>query len=270
MTNELITAATNSLTSLTGDIYKDLFRPSTARVGLSLETLIKVALTPVSLLDWGFEQSKEWLQNRIHARIIKTPPEYIVQPTSGIVSAALQRIATSHDTPELRELYAELLLKAMDSRTARDVHPAYFYIVEQLASSEALILISLHNLDKEVLFAETFDDSTYRFMEEPSPSIELQFRSFCNSTLVTEVAHSNIWLKNLCRLGLLELKAYGEAVLKQENGFTSTSAAKINNLEHLSLIFTEFGVDFISACTPIDDAGLRVRPDVEVRRGHNL
>jgi hypothetical protein len=68
MANELIKAATDSISSLTGDLYRDLLRSSTARVGLSLETLVKVALTPVSLLDWGFEQSKEWLQDKIEDR----------------------------------------------------------------------------------------------------------------------------------------------------------------------------------------------------------
>jgi hypothetical protein len=260
MANELIKAATDSLTSLTSDIYKDLLRPSTTRVGLSLETLIKVALTPISLIDWGFEQSKEWLKNRIHERIIKTPSEFIVQPKSSIVSAALQRIATSHDTPELRELYAELLLKAMDSRTAGNVHPAYFYIVEQLTSWEALVLIGLHSLHSEVLFTETFDDSPYKSRAEPS--IEEQFQSFCASTLAIEVTNSNIWLKNLCRLGLLELKSYAEVIRANDRNSYHTNAARVNNLEHLSLIFTEFGFDFISACAPIDHEGMSIKPDV--------
>ena len=256
MTNELIKAATNSLSSLTTDAYKDLFRPSATRVGLSLETLIKVALTPISLLDWGFEQSKDWLQARIQERIAQTPPEFIMQPKSGVVSAALQRIATSHDTPELRELYTELLLKAMDSRTSSSVHPAYFHIVEQLAPSEALVLVGLHGLGKEELFFET-SDGTFRMPREAS--IEQQFRIFCELTLKSDVAHSNIWLKNLCRLGVLELKINSEAIFKPEDGDRhGTYAARVDNLEHQSLIFTEFGIDFISACAPINSHGLNI------------
>lgn len=257
MANELIKAATDSLSSLTTDVYKDLFRPSTARIGLSLETLVKVALTPVSLLDWGFEQSKDWLQTRIHDRIARTPPEFIVQPKANVVSAALQRIATSHDTPELRELYTELLLKAMDARTSHNVHPAYFHIVEQLAPSEALVLIGLHGLGKEELFSETSEGT---FSAPKGKSIEQQFRTFCESTLNSEISHSNIWLKNLCRLGILEIKIYNEAIFRPEDGNRhGVHAARVDNLEYQSLFFTEFGIDFISACAPINDHGLSIK-----------
>jgi hypothetical protein len=191
----------------------------------------------------------------------KTPPAFVVQPKLNIVSAALQRIATSHDTPELRELFAELLLKAMDSRTANDVHPAYFYIVEQLVPREALVLVGLHALDKEELFAET--SNYYYSRANKDPSIEQQFRSFCESTIRSEASHSNIWLKNLCRLGVLELRAYGEAVFKPEDGDRhGTNEARVENLEHQSLIFTEFGKRFIIACAPINEDRPNIKTEV--------
>jgi Abortive infection alpha len=260
MPNDLIKAATGSLSSLTSEIYRDLVHPSAARVGLSLEALIKVSLTPISLLDWGFEQSKQWLQERILERLSKTPSEYVVQPKSNVVSAALQRIATSHDTPELRDLYAELLLKAMDSRTTNNVHPAFFSIVEQLAPSEALVLVALHETGKEELFAESFNGYS---LPEKSASIEQQFRLFCEATLGAPATQSNVWLKNLCRLGVIERHVSNEAIFRPEDGDRhGVHPARVDNVEHQALTFTEFGADFIAACAPVNGRGLSIKSHV--------
>lgn len=252
MPNELIKTTAGTLSGLTSEIYKDLIHPSAARVGFSLEALIKVTLTPISLLDWGFEQSKQWLQERIQERLSKTPPECVVQPKVNLVSVALQRIAATHDTPELRDLYGELLLKAMDSRTANNVHPAFFFIVEQLAPSEALVLVALHEKGKEELFAESFNG---HYIPENHASIETQFRLFCAETLGTSAMQSNVWLKNLCRLGVLERHVSKEAIFRPEGGDRHGAyAASVDNVEYQVLVFTEFGSDFIAACAPVNGA----------------
>ena len=58
MGNDLVPK--NDLSAIAGDLYKDLLQPSAKRVGYSLETLTRVALSPVALLEWGFEQSRDW------------------------------------------------------------------------------------------------------------------------------------------------------------------------------------------------------------------
>jgi hypothetical protein len=180
----------------------------------------------------------------------------IVQPTAGIAHAALSHIAVSSDTPELRDLYAELLLKAMDSRTAATVHPAYFHIVEQLAPEEALVLVGLYELRREDLFSEKTSPYTASQGTSRPSTVEEQFTTFCESILSRTPSGSDVWLVNLCRLGLISLQTFGEAVLREEghtrHGYYPPS---VDNHEFRLLSFTEFGKGFISACAPPSISG---------------
>jgi hypothetical protein len=65
MANNLVSTAAKGLSSIAGDVYKDVAQPSARRVGLSLETLTKVALSPVDMINWGFERAKDWLRRRL-------------------------------------------------------------------------------------------------------------------------------------------------------------------------------------------------------------
>lgn len=247
MSNEIV--AVKALASLSDQVYGDLLSPSVKRVGLSLETLIKVAVTPVSVLDWGFEQTRDWLKEKIAERFSGPASEFLVQPKTNIVSSALQHIAISNDTPELRGLYGELLLKAMDSRTTDLIHPAYFHIVEQLVSQEALVLVGLHDLNRKTLFTATYDDRVSPGAEDYS--IQQQFSDFCFDVLQSTAEKSSVWMTNLCRLGILELQKRGEAVFKPEDfSLDGYSYPHVKNFKHASLLFTEFGQDFVIACAP--------------------
>lgn len=173
----------------------------------------------------------------------------MVEPHAKVAYEALSHIALSYDTPELRELYAELLLKAMDSRTAAMVHPAYFHIVEQLPPEEALLLVGLHS-QGEILFEEKATPWS-SYSSGQSKSIESQFDSFCTTALSRATDQSRIWLINLCRLGLLILQSSSEAVFRPEEGDRhGVRPADVDNYEHRWLEFTDFGKAFISACAP--------------------
>lgn len=247
MANNLVRKS--ELSAVVRDLYKDLLKPSATRIGLSLDIVTKVALTPVALLDWGFEQSRDWLQRKVHDRLSRTPPEYVIEPTTNIAFAALSHIGRSNDAPELREIYAELLLKAMDSRTSPAVHPAYFSIAEQLAPHEAVVLGALHELKKEDLFTDT--NSIHGYAPSGKPSIERQFHSFCASILGQETDQAGVWLTNLCRLGILTMQTSNEPVFRPEHGDRyGVHEASVENCEHRQLSFTEFGKAFITACVP--------------------
>ena len=240
--------------SILSHLYSDAIQPSAKRVGMSLETITKVTLSPVLLLDWGYEKSKDWLRAKIDARLAETPSEYVVYPKGNIASAALTHIAISYDTPELRELYAELLLKALDTRTADRVHPAYFYVIEQLSPQEALVLVALHELDTSELFSEKTAPWGGTLSNE-GVSVERQFSRFCDSKLPCN-GDQSIWLANVCRLGLLVLDVYPEAVLRpEESDRRGVHPAQVDNYEHRTLAFTEFGKAFIRASAPDTDLG---------------
>ena len=245
-------APTSLLSAIAPDVYKDLLQPSVKRVGYSLDSLIKVALTPVDIIDWGYEKSRDWLKSKIEERLKRLPPESVVEPSSSIAAVALSCIASSWDTPSLRDLYAELLLKAMDSSTSSDVHPAYFYIIDQLAPKEALALVGLYELHRSELFTETVTPYS-SFSKDTKPSIETQFGAFCQSVLSSEaLPPAEIWLTNLCRLGILSLNSYSEAIYRPEHGDDyGIHSPRVENHEHRVLSFTDFGHGFVAMCAPL-------------------
>jgi len=53
------------------------------------------------------------------------PPEHVVEPKASIAGPALQALAFSHEEPDLREMYLNLLRASMDARTAKVAHPAF-------------------------------------------------------------------------------------------------------------------------------------------------
>ena len=251
MSDDSVDPGQEVLMGIAREAYKDIAQPSARRIGLSLETLVKVALSPIDLVNWGFEQSKEWLRAKIVTRLSGTPADCVVAPTANIAHAALSRIALSSDTPELRDLYAELLLKSMDSRTANSVHPAYFHLVEQLAPEEALVLVGLHELGREDVFSEKASQRG-GYLGRPEPAtVEAQFEQFCMSVLPTKPSQPQVWLTNLYRLGLLSLQAYSEAVFREEdhNRF-GYQPPGVDNNESRYMMFTDFGRAFIDACAP--------------------
>ncbi len=252
MANDIVSTSAKGLSAVVVEAYQDIAQPSARQVGLSLEALTKIVLSPVDLLNFGFQQSKEWLSAKIAARMSRTPEEYRVQPNDNIRLAALSHIAQSNDTPELRDLYAELLLKAMDTRTSDSVHPAYFHLVEQLASKEALVLVGLHELNREALFREEITPYSSSIGNSGELSLEEQFASFCTSVLSPALSQPEIWLTNLCRLGLLTLQSVGEAIFREaENNRHGYRPPAVDNHEHRILEFTPFGRAFISACAPL-------------------
>lgn len=66
-------------------------------------------------------------------------PDKIVEPEPYVAVPAIQAISYSMNSEELRNLYANLLAKAMNSDTEMQVHPAYVEIIKQMAPIDSLI-----------------------------------------------------------------------------------------------------------------------------------
>lgn len=247
-----IDAVSSALTRLAGEVYADVARPSAKQIGTALETLFKVGLSPVKLLDWGYEQSKDWLAEKIRIRLAETPTDLRVAPLQSIVVSAVAHISTSHDAPEMRELFVELLLKAMDKRTAQGVHPAYVPLLAQLSPQEALVFISLQRLVDENIERSQGDCI---FMERrestvghSTATIEMQFAAHCESLGFSEPSLPPVWLGNLQRLALLQTDRDTDLNLVQREA--ERLDARLDHVEYRYLYITEFGQGFLRACSP--------------------
>lgn len=242
-TDGVAQAAIDTASKLAGNIYTDVASPAARRVGTALDTLMKIGLSPVSLLDWGFERSKDWLTRQIADRLSTTPEEFQQAPPSQIAVPLLLAIASSPECEELRRLYAELLMKAMDSRIASTVHPSYASILGQLTPQEALVVMSFRDKRARSLFIDQPRTSPLR----NHPSIEMLFHEHCKAIGLHEPS-SQLWLENLLRLRLLELNTYTDAIYVAPE--YDRPEPSVDTTEERHLTVTEYGGSFIEACTP--------------------
>ncbi|MDP3857242.1 MAG: DUF4393 domain-containing protein [Stagnimonas sp.] len=228
---------------LAADIYKDLAHPTAERVGRALDSISKIALSPIALIDWSYEQAKDWLKEKISERLRDIPPEFVTGPSLRIAIPVITHVAMAHDSPTLRDMYAELLLKAMDSRSTQSVHPSYVYLVEQLSPEEALILKELHKKpEHEAMFSSKVESPSY----SNEQSLEKQFTGFCSSIASCNEKNAAVWLDNMLRLRLLSIEMYVEP---EYVGAKWHQDAYVKSTEIRNLSFTSLGERFIEACS---------------------
>lgn len=243
----------NAFAKLASDVYADVASPAAKQLGMALETTFKVGLAPVRMLDWGYEQSKEWLANKVRERIQHIPPEHQVSPPFAIASAAIAGIAAHPDEESMRDLFAEMLLKAMDDRSALQVHPAFIKVLSEMSAREALVFISLRDVS-EKKFERRQGDSVFMQVSRPEVghpdrTLEMQFADHCLEIgIQAEYGVAQVWLDNLLRLGLLRIDSHPDMYLVPQE--KERVNMRINNAEHRYLIITDFGETFLKSCRP--------------------
>lgn len=246
--DETTRTAIDTVGKLAANIYADAASPAVRRAGGALDTMFKIGLSPVSLLDWGFERSKEWLTKKITERLATIPEQFQQPPPSQIAVPVLLAIASASDSEALRALYAELLIKAMDSRTESTVHPSYVSVLGQLTPQEALIFLSFRGQEARSLFIDLPRTADHR----KQPTIEDEFHAHCVS-IGFESAPSQIWLQNLLRLRLLELTTYTDAIYRAPEYEHPEPSVDTRDERHLTI--TEYGSGFMEACAPPQTPG---------------
>lgn len=239
---KLIDVATETVGKLATDIYSDLARPSVRRTGNALDTLFKIGLSPISLLDWGFEKTRVWLSEKIQDRLQATPPEYQQAPPSHLAIPLVLAISSAADNEDLRGLYAELLLKAMDSRTVNAVHPSYASVLAQMTPQEALVFISFKARQSHSLFIDM-----PRKYNSGVATIEELFHQRCIELGLID-PESGVWLQNMLRLRLLEMTVYTDAIYQEGEYDNPGPSVETRDERHLTM--TEYGSAFIEACSP--------------------
>jgi Abortive infection alpha len=115
-------------------------RPLGKDVGALGVRAARALLKPVGGLVWGFEKVEEWIAEAVAPKIDRIPEEFRIEPKLVVAGPALDSMKYCGSEPHLRDLFANLLATAMDSRRASNAHPAFVEMVKQLSSNEAKIL----------------------------------------------------------------------------------------------------------------------------------
>lgn len=172
-------------------------------------------------------------------------------------------------TPQdLRKRGTDLMRRSNDVRVVEDTHPAFARILTEITPDEARIL-------------------RYLYLEGPQPSIDVRtFRPFgigsvlmaSGLNMIAEHAgcrnldRTNPYLTNLARLGMIEFSKEQVTnpqryqVIEAQPKVTDAlkHAGRMPRTVHRSIHLTEFGVEFVRTCLPLNG---RVVSQREVRSG---
>ena len=121
-------------------VYKDAIQPGAVEIGKALGTIgkaVNAALSPLKFVVWGYEQIELYLTDKVSEELKDVPPERIISPDLTVAGPAVEAMKFAGHKQVLREMYARLLARAMDSDTATSAHPAFVEIVKQLTPDEA-------------------------------------------------------------------------------------------------------------------------------------
>lgn len=124
-------------------IYQDVAQPAAQELGKGLQTVAKtvhIALAPVSVLVWGYDQIKDFVSTKVADRLKNVSPENIITPKPNVAGPALESLRYTGHESSLSDMYANLLAAAMDKSTASGAHPAFVEIIKQLTPDEAKLI----------------------------------------------------------------------------------------------------------------------------------
>ena len=226
---------------------------------LTAAKTVKVLLSPLKGLVWGYEQIEERFLPEVQRKLEGVPEERRIQPPLLIAGPTVEALRFTGGQPELREMFANLLATTMDTETAKFAHPSFVEIIRQLSPDEARILKHMENQAPVPLLKVSSLSNDGR-----TESIEFEKSHFCLLGSEVNLQHSELILEyiyNLCRLGLCEippkLTISGDGVYKPlENApeikewLTRLNAQEgyKGKTDRECLRLTRFGYRFVQAC----------------------
>jgi len=111
------------------------------QTAVTLTKTINNVLVPLAAINFAFDKARIYFAGKFQLDIAEKaksiPPEHIVEPKASIAGPTLQGLAFTHEEPNLKEMYLNLLATAMDGRAAAVAHPAFVEIIKQLDSEDA-------------------------------------------------------------------------------------------------------------------------------------
>lgn len=197
------------------DLYDDALKPATQESGQTLALIpraINAALVP--LRQWIAEREYKLAETEklLAKKLEHVGEEKIVTPEAYVAVPAIQAISYSMDSEELRNLYANLLAKAMNSDTKDLVHPSFVEIIKQMSPIDSLVFKTIMERD-----ANPIIDLVYNKYESDIPiAIESQ-------TIIENVTDINIAPVETVGISIDNLIKQGLISIPREKAYVDTS-----------------------------------------------
>lgn len=241
-------------------IYEDAIQPLAKEAGKALGTLgkaVNVALAPISLVVWGYDQIKDFLENKVTEKLENVPEDRITTPPPNVAGPAVEALKFTGQDPTLQDMFANLIANSLDSKTILEAHPSFVDMIKNLSSDEGLIL-------KLFASAQSFPMVDVKLNNIKNGGFNILHRNVSKIGVLSNCKHPQLtsnYLDNLCRLGILEIPS-GQRINDPKAYEPITSDPSLEQLkkqfegnQELSIGFeqkfiqvTGMGRQFINAC----------------------
>jgi hypothetical protein len=177
------------------------------QTAVTLTKTINNVLVPLAAINFAFDKARAYFSGKFQQEIAEKaeaiPAEHIVEPKASIAGPTLQGLAFSHEEPNLKEMYLNLLATAMDGRAANLAHPAFVEIIKQLDSNDAWLIREALQSPTAIPIAQIhrkFKDGTYNLLVQ-------HLLNLTDSTTGAPVEDPQLpaMVDNWIRLGLIEV-----------------------------------------------------------------
>jgi len=241
--------------------YDDLVHPSAKRIGEIVSLLpraIGVALTPLEKYVLNGEYSLKATKKLLEEKLKDVDPEQIKTPEAYVAVPALQAIVYTTDNETLRDLFANLLAKAMQKDTADTVHPAFVEIIKQLSPDDAYTLKCFKNSHN--LPIVNICGNPPAEMEKVSGfsnvHIVLHQNVFIANSEIGDIGRQSTSITSLDRLGLVDISFDGSSLTTSYDEFENLEIFKNSFSNVMRKVYIEkgraclnpFGEAFINVC----------------------
>lgn len=191
-------------------LYEDALQPTIQEAGKFVARIPHAINAAFSGLDkwilnkeYAIDETKKLLEKKLE----NVDPDKIVEPEAYVAVPAIQAISYSMNSEELRNLYANLLAKAMNSDTKDFVHPSFVEIIKQMSPIDALVLKEIaysKYLPLVNLSVSEYDSTDFSAIKKMQSAI--QSYSYPNVTYISFANYESVLvsLDNMLRLKLAE------------------------------------------------------------------
>ena len=189
------------------EAYQDVAKPAASATGQTIGLVprgIRAILWPLEKRIMEREFLREATIKLMEQKLERLSPDKIVLPEDYVAIPALQKISYSMDSALLRDLYANLLAKAMYQPTKDFVHPAFIEIISQLSPTDAKLFKIICEAPNTPLISLAVKEETNTILLDLPLGAKILYE-IPNMTAWEDFTYQNqqISITNLERLGLL-------------------------------------------------------------------
>jgi len=252
---------TEGIKAVGKEVYADV-RPPVEAAGHALGTLMNVfnlLLAPLERAQIRSQDKTDRLRQKLAEGFEEIPPERRVEPPLEIIGPALETLKYVEDET-LQDMFANLLIAAMDRETQGQTHKAFVKIIEELSSYDAWLLKKIYEDEShiaikhdEILFQEPYKDlSSFIPFSVIRATCELE------ENVIGDAERS---MDNLVRLRLIELMRVNDMYIKlavldekaQKKYFLGTlKKHRAEHIEFIELLRESYGY-WEDGCVPLDE-----------------